>query len=47
MGGARSRGSTALAARALVYDAGRVPGVVAVEDELEFTVNDLYLPADR
>ena len=41
------RVDTALAARALVYDAARVPGVIAVEDELEFTVDDRYLPARR
>ena len=38
------RVDTALMARGLVYDAQRVPGVVDVVDELEFDVNDLFLP---
>jgi len=38
------RVDTALTARGLVYDAGRVPGVVDVHDALEFDVDDTYLP---
>lgn len=38
---------TALAARGLVYEASRVPGVVDVRDELECDVNDTYLPLTR
>lgn len=39
------RVSTALAARGLACRAIEVPGVVDVRNELEFEVNDLYLPA--
>lgn len=35
---------TALMARGLAHDASRVPGVVAVQDELDFRVNDVFLP---
>ena len=38
------RVDTALAARGIAYEAGRVPGVVDVHDELEFDVDDTYLP---
>ena len=41
------RVDTALTARGLTYESGRVPGVVDVRDELEFDVNDVYLPLSR
>ena len=41
------RVGTALRARGLVHRTGQVPGVVEVRDELEFDVNDAYLPLTR
>ena len=38
------RVDTALRARGLVHRAGLVPGVLNVQDALEFDVNDTYLP---
>lgn len=38
---------TALNARGLVYEAAKVPGVVDVQDQLDYDVNDMYLPLSR
>ncbi len=38
------RVATALAARGLAHDATRVPGVIDVRDQLDFDVNDVFLP---
>jgi CBS-domain-containing membrane protein len=41
------RTPTALIARGLAYRAAEVPGVVDVRDELEWDVNDLFVPTRR